>query len=152
VWTPPSYSRDTCNDSRGCVVLPDIEAIRNSVANAFRVDPEQEQRREALAAEGAQVLVLNPLSDRDAGTRLAGYLEVQGLQASSPRAKPEGGVPADTKIVVYNGAQSGLAQTIAYLEERFKVTVELADDPAMRADVVITIGRATPDLRPPPSS
>jgi LCP family protein required for cell wall assembly len=152
VWTPPSYSRDTCNDSRGCVVLPDIEAIRNSVANAFRVDPELEQRREALAAEGAQVLVLNPLSDRDVGTRLAGYLESQGLQASSPRAKPEGGIPADTKIVVYNGAEIELAQTIAYLEDRFKVTVELANDPAMRADVAITIGRETPDLRPPPSS
>jgi LCP family protein required for cell wall assembly len=152
VWTPPSYSQDTCNDARGCVVLPKIEAIRRSVANAFKADPEQEQRREALAQEGAQVLVLNPLSDRDAGTRLAGYLETQGLEASSPRAKPEGGTPADTKIVVYNGAESGLAQTIAYLEDRFKVTVELADDPAQRADVVITVGRDTPDLRPPPSS
>ena len=152
VWTPPSYSQDTCNDSRGCVVLPKIDAIRRSVANAFKVDPEQEQRREALAQEGAQVLVLNPLGDRDAGTRLAGYLELQGLQASSPRAKPEGGIPPDTKITVYNGAEKDLAQTIAYLEDRFKVTVELADDPAQRPDVVITIGRETPDLRPPPSS
>ena len=151
VFAPSSYATET-SDSRGYIIIPKLENIRRSVANAFRVDPEQEQRREALAAEGAQVLVLNPLSDRDVGTRLAGYLEVQGLQASSPRAKPEGGIPADTKIVVYNGAEKDLAQTIAYLEDRFKVTVELADDPAMRADVVITIGRSTPDLRPPPSS
>ncbi len=152
VFSPPSYSRDTCSDPRGCVVIPDIDAIRRSVSNAFRVDPELEARREALAAEGAQVWVVSGLSDRDVGTRLAGYLEIQGLEASAPRAKPEGAVPADTKIVVYNGAEAGLAQTIAYLEDRFKVTVELADDPAVRADVVITIGRSTPDLRPPPSS
>jgi len=152
VFSPPTYSRDTCQDSRGCVVLPKISAIRSSVENAFKVDPELEERREALAAEGAQVWVVSGLSDRDVGTRLAGYLEHQGLEASAPRAKPEGAIPADTKIVVYNGAEAELAQTIAYLEQRFKVEVELANDPAMRADVVITVGRETPDLRPPPSS
>jgi LCP family protein required for cell wall assembly len=152
VFAPPTYSQDTCNDPRGCVVLPKIAAIKRAVTNAFRVDPELEARREALAAEGAQVWVVSGLSDRDVGTRLAGYLENQGLEASAPRAKPEEAVPADTKIVVYNGAEAELAQTIAYLEERFEVTVELADDPAVRADVVITIGRSTPDLRPPPSS
>ena len=152
VFAPPTYSRDTCQDSRGCVVIPKIEAIKRAVTNAFRVDPELEARREALAAEGAQVWVVSGLSDRDVGTRLAGYLEVQGLEASAPRAKPEGAVPADTQIVIYNGAETELAQTIAYLEDRFKVTVELANDPAVRADVVITIGRDTPDLRPPPSS
>ncbi len=152
VFAPPSYSRDTCQDSRGCVVIPKISAIRSSVENAFKVDPELEERREALAAEAAQVWVVSGLSDRDFGTRVAGYLEHQGLEASAPRAKPEGAIPADTKIVVYNGAEGDLAQTIAYLEQRFKVEVELATDPAMRADVVITVGRDTPDLRPPPSS
>jgi hypothetical protein len=50
---------------------------------------------------------------------------------------------------VYNGAQTGLADTIAYLEGRFKVKVKTANDPAVRADIVITIGRDTPALEPP---
>jgi LytR_cpsA_psr family len=152
VLSPPTYSQDTCNDSRGCVVLPKIDAIRRSVANAFKSDPALEERREALAAEGAQVWVVSGLSDRDVHTRVAGYLESQGLEASAPRAKPEGNVPADTTIVVYNGAEKDLAQTIAYLEGRFKVKTTLVNDPAVRADVIVTVGRETPDLRPPPSS
>ena len=152
VFSPSRYSRDTCADSRGCVVIPKVDAIRDAVQNAFTADPELEARREALSEEGATVWVLNGTSDTKRGTRLAGFLESQGLAASSPRAKPEGKVPADTKIVVYNGAEASLAATIAYLEERFGVTVETAADPAIRADVVVTIGRATPDLEPPPSS
>ena len=127
-------------------------AISRAVANAFRVDPELEARRETLSGEGGSVRVLNGTSDNNRGTRLAGFLESQGLQASAPRQRPEGNVPADTEIVVYNGAETRLAATIAYLEERFKVKVTTATDPAIRADVVITVGRETPDLGPPPSS
>ncbi len=152
VFSPPLYSQDTCSDPRGCVVLPKITAIKNSIKNAFKVDPELEARRETLSAEGGRVWVLNGTSDANRGTRVAGYLESQGLQASAPRQKPEGNVPRDTKIVVYNGAETKLTETIAYLEKRFKVTVDTANDPAIRADVIITVGRDTPDLRPPPSS
>ncbi|MDH5244622.1 MAG: LytR C-terminal domain-containing protein, partial [Chloroflexota bacterium] len=108
--------------------------------------------RERLADEGATVWVLNGTGVANRGTRLAGYLEFQGLAASAPRQKPEGAVPADTEIVVYNGAEARLPDTIAYLEQRFKVTVTTAVDPAIRADVVITIGKATPNLSPPASS
>ncbi|MEX1172828.1 MAG: LCP family protein [Chloroflexota bacterium] len=152
VFSPPIYSRDTCQDTRGCVVLPRVDVIREAVASAFSVDPELAERREALAEEGAIVWVLNGTDDPRRGTDVAGYLDHQGLQASAPRAKPEGAVPADTRIVIYNGAETRLAATIAYLESRFKVTATMAADPTIRADVVITIGRATPDLRPPPSS
>ena len=151
VFSPPLYSRDTCEDARGCVVIPHIEAIRTAVATAFEVDPELQARREALSEEGATVWVLNPFDDRDRGVRLAGFLETQGLNASAPRSRPEG-IGPDTSIVVYNGAEARLASTIAYLEERFGVTVSTASDPAIRADVVVTIGRSTPDLAPPPSS
>jgi hypothetical protein len=64
---------------------------------------------------------------------------------------PDGPVPADTEIVVFNGAEAEMAATIAYLEERFKVTATTATDPTVRADIVITIGRETPNLQPPPS-
>jgi LCP family protein required for cell wall assembly len=151
VFAPPLYARDTCDDPRGCVVIPDIEAIRTAVATAFEVDPELQARREALGEEGGTVWVLNPFDDRDRGVRLAGFLETQGLDASAPRSRPET-IGTDTSIVVYNGAETRLTATIAYLEERFGVPVTTAVDPAIRADVVLTIGRSTPDLAPPPSS
>jgi hypothetical protein len=117
------------------------------------VDQEKlEAQRQTLAGEGAQVWVLNPTSDVNRGTRLAGYLESQGLEASAPRQRPEGGVPATTQVVVYNGAESKLPETIKYLEKKFGVTAQLKTDPAMRADVVVTIGQNTADLRPPASS
>jgi LCP family protein required for cell wall assembly len=152
VFAPPIYARDTCQDTRGCVVLPRVDVIRKAVASAFSVDPELAERREVLAEEGAIVWVLNGTDDRGRGTDVAGFLHHQGLQASAPRTKPDGAVPADTRIVVYNGAETRLTATVAYLESRFKVTATTATDPTIRADVVITIGRATPDLRPPPSS
>lgn len=152
VFSPPLYSSAPCGTDRGCIVVPKVAAIRKAVTNAFTVDPELEARREALSGEGATVWVQNGTDDANRGTNVAGYLEDQGLRASAPRGKPEGPVPADTEIVVYNGAEAELAATIAYLEQRFKVTVTLANDPAIRADVVITIGRDTPNLTPPPSS
>jgi hypothetical protein len=61
-------------------------------------------------------------------------------------------VPAKTVITVYNGAEAQLPATIDYLEKLFKVQVKTASDPAAGADVVVTIGRTTPLLEPPPSS
>ena len=152
VFAPPLYSQDTCSDPRGCVVIPKIDRIRTAVKNAFTEDPRDEALREALAAEGAQVWVLNGTDTANRGTRIAGYLEYHGLAASAPRGKPEGAVPARTVVTVYNGAEPGLSGTITYLEQLFDVTVRTAADPTVRADVVITIGRDTPDLEPPPSS
>ena len=43
---------DTCQDARGCVVLPNIPRIKQAVKNAFSADPRDEALREALAAEG----------------------------------------------------------------------------------------------------
>ena len=70
----------------------------------------------------------------------------------SPRQRPAGAVPSNTSIVVYNGAEAKLPDTIAYLEQTFGVQVTLKDDPAIRADVVITVGKKTPNLEAPPSS
>ena len=149
VFSPPRYQREVLT---GYWTIPYVDRIRDAVANAFKVDPKLEAKREAHAAEGAIVWVLNGTSDANRGFRLAGYLQNQGINASAPRGKPEGGVPAKTKIQVYNGAETEMATTLAYLESRFKVKAELVNDPTVRADIVVTIGRNTPDLRPPPSS
>jgi len=152
VFSPPLYATDTCNDPRGCVVLPKISRIRAAVRNAFTTDPAEEDTRQNLAEEGGQVWVLNGTSDNGRGAALAGFLDFHGLAASAPRQKPPGAVPANTTIVVYNGAETKLPDTIAYLEQTFGVKVTLKTDPAIRTDVVITIGKKTPNLEAPPSS
>lgn len=152
VFAPPLYSRDTCQDARGCVVIPNISRIKQAVKNAFSGDPRDEALRQTLAAEGGRVWVMNGTNTTNRGARLAAYLEYHGLDASAPRGKPEGGVPARTVITVYNGAETDLTATIAYLESVFDVKVKTANDPKVTVDVVITIGRNTPELEPPPSS
>ena len=90
VFSPPLYSRDTCQDARGCVVLPNIPRIKQAVKNAFSADPRDEELRESLAAEAARVWVVNGTSVRNRGSRIAGYLEYHGLSASAPSGRPKG--------------------------------------------------------------
>ena len=149
VFSPPLYQQEV---RTGYWTVPYVDRIRQAVSKAFTTNPADEARRQKLADEGATVWVLNGTGETNRGTRLAGYLEYQGLAASAPRQRPQGAVPATTQIVVYNGAEADLTDTIAYLEQRFKTTVTTATDPTVRADIVITIGRDTPDLQPPPSS
>jgi hypothetical protein len=80
---------------------------------------------------------------------VAGYLAYQGLAASAPRQRPDGAVPSNTRIVVYNAGPEDFPETIKYLERRFDVEVKTETDPSVGADIVITIGRKTPELAPP---
>ena len=130
--------------------LPDVAKIRAAVASAFTVDPDLEATRTALAAEAASIWVLNGSSDQGRASALAGYLEYYGLIASAPTTRPP--ATTTTKIVVYNGAETRLVETIKFLETTLKVQVETKTDPAVRADIVITTTRTTPDLTPPPVS
>jgi LCP family protein required for cell wall assembly len=152
VFAPPLYSQDTCADSRGCIVVPNIPRIKQAVKNAFSADPRDEALRQSLASEGGHLWVLNGTSDSSRGPALAGYLEYRGLAASAPRGRPKGSVPAKTVITVYNGAEEKLASTIAYLEKTFGVQVATKADPTIPVDIVITVGRNTPNLQAPPSS
>ena len=152
VFAPPFYSSDTCNDPRGCVVLPKIGKIKAAVKTAFSGDAPDEAQRQTLAQEAAGVWVLNGTTDPTRGGDIAGYLDYQGIPASAPRQKPPGAVPANTKIVVYNGAEDRLTSTIAYLEQAFGVTATTATDPAVRTDIIVTVGKKTPKLEAPPLS
>ena len=152
VFAPPFYASDTCADSRGCVVLPRIGRIKSAVKSALSGDAPDEAQRQTLAQEAAGVWVLNGTSDPTRGADIAGYLDYQGIPASAPRQKPQGAVPANTKIVVYNGAEDRLTSTIAYLEQTFGVTATTATDPAVRTDIIVTVGKKTPKLEAPPLS
>lgn len=129
-------------------LIPNVERIRRAVAGAFETDPALDQRRETLSAEGARVWVLNGSGRDGHASGIAGYLEYNGLNASSPN-DPVEQRPRATRIVVYNGAEARLPDTIAYLEELFGVTVTTAEDPAVRVDIVITTAASTEDLVPP---
>ena len=152
VFAPPLYSQDTCADARGCIVVPNIARIKQAVKNAFSADPRDEALRQSLASEGGHLWVVNGTTDSSRGPALAGYLEYRGLAASAPRGRPKGSVPANTVITVYNGAEEKLAATIAYLEKTFGVQVKTKADPTIPVDIVITVGRNTPNLQAPPSS
>ena len=149
VFTPPFYQKEYLSSPRGYIIVPYVSKIRAAVRDAFTTDPADEALRQNLAEEGGVVWVLNGTSDGGHGTRLAGYLDWRGLAASAPRQRPTGAVPADTSIVVYNGAAARLPDTIAYLEKTFGVTVEERTDPAIRTDIIITVGTTTPDLEAP---
>jgi hypothetical protein len=149
VFTPPFYQKEFLHSPRGYIIVPYATKIRTAVRDAFTTDPADEATRQNLAEEGAGVWVLNGTSDSGRGTRVAGYLDFHGLAASAPRQKPAGPVPANTTIVVYNGAEAKLAASIAYLEKTFGVTVTTKTDPTIRTDIIVTVGRATPELESP---
>jgi hypothetical protein len=149
VFAPPLYQREVLS---GYYTLPYVDKIRRAVRDAFTTDPRDEALRQSLAGEGAQVWVLNGTGTLARAARLAGFLEYHGLAASAPRGAPSGPVPSKTVVTVYNGAQDKLSATIDYLEGLFKTKVKLVNDPKIRADVIVTIGRNTPDLAPPPQS
>lgn len=149
VFAPPLYQQEFQNSPRGYIIVPNVERIREAVRTAFTMDPEQEQLRQKLAEEAARVWVLNSTGDRERGARLAGYLEYFGLEASAPRQTPPGGVRDDTTIVVYNGAEARLPATIAALQTVFGVTATFETDATIRTEIIITIGRTTPELESP---
>ena len=132
--------------------FPDVTKIRSAVANAFKVDPQLEDTRAALAQENAAIWILNGSGRQGEATSLVGFLAYYGLSASAPTTKPDTAGLSGTRIVVYNGAETKLTATIAYLESTFDTQVVLKTDPAIPVDVVVTISRQTPQLTPPPTS
>ena len=149
VFAPPLYGIESAPGAAVYSIHARVAQIRAAVRTAFTTDPADEAQRQDLAAEGAAVWVLNGTGDPGRGTAIADYLDFHGLAASAPRQKPAGAVPPDTTIVAYNGADTNMPDTIAYLQKTFGVTVTTRTDPAVAADIVITVGRATPTLEAP---
>ena len=151
VFSAPFYGTDTCRDTRGCVSYPDVERIRTAVEQAFVVDPALEQRREALATEAARVWVLNGSGDRGQASDIAAYLNYIGITASAPAQRPDQTGQPQTRIFVYNGAETRLPATIEFLEQAFGVQATLRNDPSARVDITIITAGSTPELTPPPA-
>ena len=145
VFSLPRYGTETPPGVAPYKYLPNAAKIRAAVANAFKVDPKLENTRDALSQETASIWVLNGSGN---ASRASAYLEYYGLTASAPKQAPAS-KPAKTRVVVYNGAEGGLTDTIAFLESTLKTKVILANDPAARVDIIITTTNSTPNLVPP---
>jgi LCP family protein required for cell wall assembly len=155
VFAPPVYGQDYAQDptgrGRGYVIIPNVSRIRETVANAFNLDPEREALRAKVADEHAAVWVVSGTGDPVAADALAAYLEQEGMAASAPRRDVEF-EPQETKIEVYNGAEADVPNTIKLLEEIFGVAAEPVDDPKVRAQIIVTTAPNTPQLTPAPGA
>jgi LCP family protein required for cell wall assembly len=151
VFSPPRYGQEASRSGLGFVIEPYVARIRTAVRGAFAVDPALEATRESLADEGARVWVLNGAGSPGQASRIAAYLEYQGLTVSAPATRPSQPTGNNTRIVVYNGAEDRMPDTIKLLQQLFGTTVVPVTDPTATVDIVITVGRSTPDLTPPPA-
>ncbi|HEU0245410.1 MAG TPA: LCP family protein, partial [Candidatus Limnocylindrales bacterium] len=145
VFSPTYFATEFQNSDRGYIITPNVPRIRKAVDQAFNITPQLLARREQLEEEAATLWVLNGSGRAGLETSTSAFLEYQGISASAPRRQTSER-PATTKIVVYNGAEAELADTIAYLQKRFKTTVTLANDPKVTVDIVVTLGRDAPNL------
>lgn len=151
VFAPPLYAREILSgDPRGYVIIPNVARIRSAVRDAFDTDPATEARREAIAAEGASVWVLNGSGVVGQASNLARYLEAWGIAASAPTQRPDNR-PSRTRILAYNGAETRFPATAAFLADVLGVEVVPTEDPAARVDFAIITARTTPSLTPPPA-
>jgi LCP family protein required for cell wall assembly len=151
VFAPLRYGSEHIEAVRGFVIIPDIARIRAAVREAFVIDPAVESRRVRLAKEAARVWVLNGSGEQGQAARIAGYLDWLGFDVSAPNRAPVPPSLQGTRIVVYNGAEARLTESVAVLEGVFGVKAQLAADPTAGVDIIVSTGRATPDLTPPPA-
>jgi LCP family protein required for cell wall assembly len=145
VFSPPFYATEYPSSGRGYIITPRVARIRSAVREAFSLSVEQLALRERLAAEGAQVWVLNASGRTGLAGRIADYVAYDGLEASAP-VRGQGPDLARTKIVVYNGAEAQMPETIAYLERVLGAKATAATNPDVTANIVVTLGRDAPNL------
>jgi LCP family protein required for cell wall assembly len=150
VFAPPRFATNAI-DQRGSIVVPNVGAIRQAVATAFKkVDPTIQRQREAVAGENGFIWVINGSGKVGQASSIAAYLEYLGLTASAPTKRPDTTIP-QTRIRVYNGRESGLQATIALLENVFDVKATYLTDPSVTVDIILTTGTKTANLTPPPA-
>jgi LCP family protein required for cell wall assembly len=150
IFTPPYYQTEFLSSPRGYIIEPKIARIRGAVADAFNVDPNFAEARDALLAEGAQVWVLNGSGRTGEAARLAQFLSYLGIDATAPNQRPDASGLQKTTIRAYNGAEGDMPLTLAALQQVFGVEVQPVTDAAVHADFIVITGATTPQLTPPP--
>lgn len=147
VFAPDFYATEYLSSPRGYIITPNVARIRKAVKEAFGVTPEVLALRERLGSEEARVWVLNGSGRNGLAAAAADYFAHNGVEASAPNQRAD--VIAKTSVVVYNGAQASMPETIAYLEDVLGVKVTTATDPKITVDVVVILGKNAPTLEAP---
>ncbi len=144
VFSPSFYATESTVPVRGYIIQPNVVRIRKAVKEAFSTPPALLALRDRLGAEAARVWVLNASGRGGLSANTSDKLAYDGLDASAPNQHPS--TVSTTKVVVYNGAETEMPETIKYLEDLFNVKVTTANDPKTTVDIVITLGRNAPNL------
>ena len=145
VFAPNFYGTQSQGTSRGYIIEPSVSRIRRTVKDAFSVKPEVLALRDRLGAESARVWLVNASGNPDLAASSADYLAYFGLDASAPNKRAPA-TAAHTKIVVYNGAETQMPETIKYLQGVYGVTVTTVTDPTVTVDMIVTLGKDAPSL------
>jgi len=148
VFSPPRFGTEGYPNGIYSIE-PNVALIRSTVANAFKIDPKLEALRDAVSAEDGTIWLVNGSGQSGQANTLVAYLEYEGLTAIAQRQRPPT-TPANTVIKVYNGRETSLPATVALLEKIFGVKAQLVTDPSVTVDIIVTTGRSTPTLTPPP--
>jgi polyisoprenyl-teichoic acid--peptidoglycan teichoic acid transferase len=150
IFTPPFFQEEFLTSPRGYIIVPNVERIRAAVRQAFNIDPDFADDRDALIQEGAELWVLNGSGVTGEAARLSEYLSYLGLAATAPVQRPDvSGLPRTT-VRAYNGAETEFPLTVEELRRVFGVEIEAVTDATIRVDFVIITGVDTPQLTPPP--
>ena len=120
--------------------------------NVFSTDPKAIEQQQTLDSEGAVVHVVNGTKGTNVRTtNISDRLVQLGLDSSVPpvnAGKADRDDYPDTVITAYNGAADDMPETIKLLEDQFGVTAVTADDPSQTADIVVIVGKSSPNLKP----
>ena len=148
-FSPPYYATDMWGPSHGTNsnVVINVARVRKAARNAFTITPQLLALQQRLAGEGARVWVLNGSGRTGMASGTADYLAYDGLEASAPNKHAP--TIAKTAVVVYNGAEATMPDTIAYLEDVLGVKVTTATDPTVTVDMIVTLGKNARTLTAP---
>jgi LCP family protein required for cell wall assembly len=133
-------------------LIPKIPAIQKAVDNVFSTDPKTIEQQQTLDSEGAVVHVVNGTKGTNVRTtNISDRLVQLGLDSSVPpvnAGKADRDDYPDTVITAYNGAADDMPETVKLLEDLFGVTAVTADDPSQAANIVVVVGKSSPNLKP----
>jgi len=161
VLNSPTYSQQCdvstspiCQANGRYALVAKIGKMRNAVASIFSTDPKAIELQQTLDSEAAVVHFLNGTKgSNQRTTNIADYFDQNGIDSSVPpvnAGKADRDDYADTVITAYNGAADSKPETIKLLEDKLGVTVITADDPSQAADIVVVVGKSSPNLKPKP--
>jgi len=147
-------SNSLCQQNGIYALVARVPAMQKAVRNVFTTDPKTLDQQQTLDSEAAVVHVLNGTKGTNVRTtNISDRLVQLGLDSTVPpvnAGKADRADYQDTVITAYNGAADNMPETIKVLEDLFGVTTVKADDPSQTADIVVIVGKSSPNLKPKP--